>query len=87
MTILTTPQTDSLNVIQTEIAAVAEKIASTPASELIADLIDKAVAFGLKVLAAFAIYFIGVWLIRKTKKILGRIFERNTIFFCISLCL
>ena len=30
-----------------------------------------------KVLAAFAIYFIGVWLIRKTKKILGRIFERN----------
>lgn len=77
MTILTTPQTDSLNVIQTEIAAVAEKIASTPASELIADLIDKAVAFGLKVLAAFAIYFIGVWLIRKTKKILGRIFERN----------
>lgn len=77
MTILTTHQTDSLNVIQTEIAAVAEKIASTPASELIADLIDKAVAFGLKVLAAFAIYFIGVWLIRKTKKILGRIFERN----------
>ena len=77
MTILTTPQTDSLNVIQTEIAAVAEKIASTPASELIADLIDKAVAFGLKVLAAFVIYFIGVWLIRKTKKILGRIFERN----------
>lgn len=77
MTILTTSQTDSLNVIQTEIAAVAEKIASTPASELIADLIDKAVAFGLKVLAAFVIYFIGVWLIRKTKKILGRIFERN----------
>lgn len=77
MTILTTPQTDSLNVIQTEIAAVAEKIANTPTSELIADLIDKAVAFGLKVLAAFVIYFIGVWLIRKTKKILGRIFERN----------
>ena len=77
MTILTTSQTDSLKVIQTEIAAVAEKIASTPASELIADLIDKAVAFGLKVLAAFVIYFIGVWLIRKTKKILGRIFERN----------
>lgn len=77
MTTLTTSQTDSLNVIQTEIAAVAEKIASTPASELIADLIDKAVAFGLKVLAAFVIYFIGVWLIRKTKKILGRIFERN----------
>lgn len=77
MTILTTPQTDSLNVIQTEITAVAEKIANTPASELIADLIDKAVAFGLKVLAAFVIYFIGVWLIRKTKKILGRIFERN----------
>lgn len=77
MTILTTSQTDSLNVIQTEITAVAEKIANTPASELIADLIDKAVAFGLKVLAAFVIYFIGVWLIRKTKKILGRIFERN----------
>ncbi len=71
------PATDSLNKVQSEIAAVAEKIASTPAEILIGDLVDKAVGFGLKLLGAFVIYFVGVWLIRKTKLILKRIFEKR----------
>lgn len=68
---------DSLNPVQAELAAAVKKIATTPANELISDLIDTAVVFGLKVLAAIAIYFIGAWLIRKIKSLLGRIFERR----------
>lgn len=68
---------DSLNPVQAELAAAVKKIATTPANELISDLIDNAVVFGLKVLAAIAIYFIGAWLIRKIKSLLGRIFERR----------
>lgn len=75
--ILQAEPVDSLNRVQTELAAVAEKIATTPTSELIGDLLDKAVSFGLKVLAALLIYFVGAWLIRKVKKILQRIFDRK----------
>ena len=75
--LLQTTPTDTLNAVQAEIAAVAEKLTTTPPSELLTDLIDSAVAFGLKVIAAFVIYFIGAWLIKKIKKILTRIFEKR----------
>lgn len=68
---------DTLNNIQAEIAAVAQKIATTPTNELISEFIDKAVAFGLKVFAALFIYTLGVWIIRKIKKIIRSIFERK----------
>ena len=68
---------DTLNNVQAEIAAVAQKIATTPANELISEFIDKAVAFGLKVFAALFIYTLGVWIIRKIKKIIRGIFERK----------
>lgn len=68
---------DTLNNVQAEIAAVAEKIATTPTNELIGDFIEKAISFGLKVLAALLIYSIGAWLIRKVKGMLRRIFERK----------
>ena len=60
-----------------EIAAVAEKIANTPTSELFAELLDKVVSFGIKVLVAVALYFIGGWLIRRIKKMLQKIFEKH----------
>lgn len=63
--------------IQAELAAVAEKISTTPASELISELIDKAVTFGLKVLSALVIYIIGAWLIRKIRKILKNVFDKT----------
>lgn len=77
MNILILSPADSLNQVQMELAAVAEKLTTTPANELFSELIDKAIAFGLKLLAAFVIYFIGVWLIRKVKAILIKIFEKR----------
>lgn len=69
--------TDSLTTVQAELAAVAAKLTSTPAEELLSELIDKAVSFGLKVLAAILIYTLGIWIIGKVKKILKRVFERR----------
>jgi small conductance mechanosensitive channel len=63
--------------LQAELAAAAEKIATTPTSELLADLMDKALSFSLKVLAALAIYFIGAWLIKKIKNLLKRVFDKR----------
>ena len=68
---------DSLNQIQAELAAVAEKIATTPTNELIVDFLDKAINFGIKVLAAILIYLIGAWLIKKIKGMLKRIFDKK----------
>ncbi len=76
-TVEITEKQDSLTGVHAELAAVAEKIATTPTNELIGDLVDKALTFGLKLLAAFVIYCIGAWLIRKVKAILARMFERK----------
>lgn len=56
-----------------------EKIATTPADQLLTEFVDKSIAFGLKVLAALAIYVIGAWLIKKIKRVIHNIFvRRNT---------
>ena len=56
-----------------------EKIATTPADQLLTEFVDKAIAFGLKVLATLAIYVIGAWLIKKIKRVIHNIFvRRNT---------
>ena len=62
--------------IQAELAAFAEKMSTTPASELFQELGDKAVNFGVKVLVALALYFIGGWVIRRIKGMLRRHFEK-----------
>lgn len=54
-----------------------EKVATTPADVLLKELGSDALQFGLKVLAALAIYFIGAWVIKRIKKLLGNIFERR----------
>ena len=61
LTILQAAPADTLNNVQAEIAAVAQKLATTPT----------------KVLAALFIYTLGVWLIRKIKIIIKGIFERK----------
>ena len=73
----TTPAADSLNSVQQELAEVAKLITTTPTNELLSDLLDKTVSFGLKLLAAFVIYSVGAWLIKKIKLMLTRIFERK----------
>jgi len=40
-------------------------------------MVDSGVRFGLKLVAAFLIYFVGAWLIRRIKGILRRTFERK----------
>ena len=77
LNLLNTPPADSLNQVQAEIAAVAQKIATTPTDDLIGDFLEKLIYFGIKVLIALVIYMIGAWLIRKIKGMLKRIFERK----------
>ena len=77
LSLLPTEPTDTLNQVQAEIADVAQKLSTTPADELLVELINKAVSFGLKVLAALLIYTIGIWLIRKFRSMLGKIFQRK----------
>lgn len=70
---------DSLNEVQMELAQVVQKLATTPMKELALDAVDSGVKFGLKVLAALAIYFIGAWLIRRIKSLMSKMFiRRNT---------
>ncbi len=76
--LLQTQPADSLN-IEAQITALSDKLANTTASDLLSELLDKAVAFGLKILAALAIYLIGIWAIRKIKATVSRIFERKKI--------
>ena len=79
--ILQAAPSDSLHHnIQTELAAVAEKIATTPASELLGELLDKVISFGIKLLVAIVLYFIGGWIIKRIKKGLKRIFDNHNVF-------
>ncbi len=68
---------DSLNAVQAEIAAVIDKVNNSSASELALEFVDKAVSFGLKLLAAFLIYIVGAWIIKRIKNVLKRAFERR----------
>jgi len=54
-----------------------EMVATSTPHELVSQITDEAVQFGLKVLAALAIYIIGGWVIRRIKKVMRRGFERK----------
>ncbi len=66
---------------ETEVALLAEEaenvIVKLTDGSLWAGLLDKALAFGLKLLAALAIYFLGVWLIRLVKRLLMKLFQKR----------
>ena len=74
--LLQTTPADSLNV-EEKITEVINTVKNTPTDILLTDLWDKIVSFGLKVIAALVLYTIGVWLIRRIKMLLSRIFERK----------
>ena len=76
MKILQITPGDSLNVTP-KFAEVVETFKNTPTDVLFGDLMNKIVDLGLKVIAAIFLYFIGIWIIRRIKNILGRIFERK----------
>ena len=72
------PALDSLD-IKAKAGEIAEILQTTTVSDLLASLADKALAFGLKVLAALAIYCIGAWIIKRIKLLLDKVFvRRNT---------
>lgn len=75
----TTPQIPELDTINIPKAVVetAHKLAETPFNQIVSELGNKAIAFGLKVLAALVIYIVGAWLIKRIKKFLAGIFERK----------
>jgi len=58
-------------------AAIIDKVTNSTPSELLADLTDKLVQFGLKLLGALLIFIIGGWIIKWVKKLLKRLFERK----------
>ena len=71
--------TAELNKIESAARETIEHIATTPIDELLPELMKEVINFGIKVLIALLIYFIGVWLIKKIRKMLHRLFEkRNT---------
>ena len=71
-----TAATDTLDVKKAG-AELVEKLANTPTDQLISDFLEQSISFGLKVLAALAIYLIGAWLIKKIKKFVHAIFEKR----------
>lgn len=54
-----------------------EVIKNTEPSVLLQGLLNQAIHFGLKVVAALAIYFIGGWIVRRIQKLVRRGFERK----------
>ena len=58
-------------------AQLVETIKTTPAEQLVADTASTVAKFGLKVLLAVAIYIVGAWLIRKTKVLIAKSFEKR----------
>ncbi|MGN0189171.1 MAG: mechanosensitive ion channel family protein [Candidatus Cryptobacteroides sp.] len=77
---VTPEQIDSLDKhLKTQMETMVETIQTTPADELLADLMQKAIQFGIKVVIAIIIYIVGAWLIKVIKRALGKMFvRRNT---------
>ena len=64
---------DSLKQVQAE----ALELLKTDPNAFWQSFTDSAIQFGLKLLAALAIYLIGAWLISRVKKMLERVFKRK----------
>lgn len=69
--------TAELNKIEQTAKETIEYIATTPLDQLLPELLKEAINFGIKVLVALLVYFIGAWLIKKIRQMLHRIFEKR----------
>ena len=65
---------DSLKISSQQLV---DTIRTTPPDQLLSLLVDQAIHFGLKVLAALLIYILGAWIVKLVRKILKRGFERK----------
>ena len=70
--------TADLNKIEHTAREAIEYIATTPVEELLPELLKEAINFGIKVLVALLIYFVGAWLIKKIRQMLHKVFERRS---------
>lgn len=70
-------QSFSRDSLMTKGAQIAEILRNTPPKELIEEMINSTIKFGLKVLIAFLLYLLGAWIIRKTKNVIARAFTRK----------
>ena len=66
--------TDSLLTKGTQIV---EVIKTTPTEELLEGTVSAIAKFGLKLIVAIVIYVVGAWLIKKTRKLISRAFEKR----------
>ena len=67
----------SADTLATRGAEIMEVLRSTPPKELVEEMITSFIKFGIKVLIALVIYFIGAWLIRKFKKVIAKGFTKR----------
>ena len=70
-------ETFSADTLVSKGAQLVETIRTTPTNELLQSSLSSVVKFGLKVLLALLIYIIGAWLIRKTKEIISKAFDKK----------
>ena len=67
----------SVDSLTTKGSQIVETIRTTPADQLLQGTLSSIAKFGLKVLLALAIYIVGAWLIKKTKAIISKAFEKK----------
>ena len=67
----------SVDTLAAKGAQLVETIRTTPANELVEGTAQAVLKFGLKVLLAVAIYIVGAWLIRRTKRMIAKAFEKK----------
>lgn len=79
LNILPTDGAETVNVadsLKNSLHTLAEQVKEDP-NQLINDFVQQAIDFGLKLVAAFVIYMLGAWAIRRIKKILKKLFEKR----------
>ena len=77
LTLFQSTPTFSSDTLLTKGTQIVDTIRNTPPNELLTGTLSTVAKFGLKVLLALLIYIVGAWLIRKTKKIIAKAFDKK----------
>lgn len=77
LTLFQSTPTFSTDTLLTKGTQIVDTIRNTPPNELLTGTLSSVAKFGLKVLLALLIYIVGAWLIRKTKKIIAKAFDKK----------
>ena len=77
LTLFQSTPTFSSDTLLTKGTQIVDTIRNTPPNELLTGTLSTVAKFGLKVLLALLIYIVGAWLIRKTKVIIAKAFDKK----------